>query len=713
MKLIRWTVLATFAVSAGLASLTSEALSHGGGYPPPPPPGGGGGGGGPPPPPPPSGGGGGGSGGGSSGPSSPGPIGPRAPSSPSGPQAPSSPRPRGPAAPAPSGAAPIPASAPSSPKGSSLPDISDWTWWWSYNRDPYLDLKLKVLDLGSLTGDDEFNLGQGQSVTRTSLLPDDKMKLELIGPALQAAIETGSWRMKSDGMLAIAKLHPLFEPEGKSMLDLLTANLSAANQKHSESAVVALGVMGDLAAMEVLLDIASDTEAGRKWVNRSSVPERTRPLAALSLGVLGRQLESEFHKLHLVRGLQAILQQPRGAAVDLHVACATAIGMTKLAERGDVAELDSGGGGTPLMNRASQVRYLISILLDEERHQYIRAHIPRAIALLVEDASLELEDRTKASLLREFERRGRSERLVSYGIVEALGMLGDADAEGVDADLREALHESVRSSNNEQRGISLVALALASSRPGESEAPLAALAGERKYLLGQLARGKSRARPWAALSLGLQQHHAMSVGEPLSKEVVSALLSSYEKTRAPRDAGAWSIALGLCRDPRAEEALTERLTTTGDDDLRGYAAVGLGLLPSFGSGELLDSVVEESRYRPIPLRKASIALVLLGRKGTVELLLKIIGEEKTASVKTSCIAALGLVGDRRAVGPLVELLEDTEQLDRTRSFACIALGVTCEEDRLPWTAGLANHVNYFAMTETLMGNSGTGILNLR
>ena len=49
----------------------------------------------------------------------------------------------------------------------------------------------------------------------------------------------------------------------------------------------------------------------------------------------------------------------------------------------------------------------------------------------------------------------------------------------------------------------------------------------------------------------------------------------------------------------------------------------------------------------------------------------------------------------------------------TRSFASIALGVTCETDPLPWTAHISNHVNYFAMIDSILSSGGTGVLNLR
>lgn len=59
------------------------------------------------------------------------------------------------------------------------------------------------------------------------------------------------------------------------------------------------------------------------------------------------------------------------------------------------------------------------------------------------------------------------------------------------------------------------------------------------------------------------------------------------------------------------------------------------------------------------------------------------------------------------------VLEDPRQLDEPRALAATSLGIVCELGSLPWTADFANHVNYFAMTETLLTGKQTGLSNLR
>ena len=128
------------------------------------------------------------------------------------------------------------------------------------------------------------------------------------------------------------------------MLELIGQHLSAPNQKMAESAIVALGIMGDPACVQLLADIAGDTDAGRKRLGRESVPGRTRPLAALSLGITGPLLEDEDSRRSLVGELEAILLEAEGASPDLHVACVTSLGMTALQESGADDERGDPGG---------------------------------------------------------------------------------------------------------------------------------------------------------------------------------------------------------------------------------------------------------------------------------------------------------------------------------------------------------------------------------
>ncbi len=63
--------------------------------------------------------------------------------------------------------------------------------------------------------------------------------------------------------------------------------------------------------------------------------------------------------------------------------------------------------------------------------------------------------------------------------------------------------------------------------------------------------------------------------------------------------------------------------------------------------------------------------------------------------------ALGLIGDRRAITPLLAIVEDPENTEIERGFACVALGMLSEKTDLPWNAPFSVNANYLASVPAL------------
>ena len=99
--------------------------------------------------------GGGGSGGGG-GPATPGPG---APGNPAGGTSPLTPGPRGPGTPG--GGGPFAGPVTGGGAGSRV-DLAGWSFWWEFNKDPYLSLKDKIYSHGPDTGSDGWFLGSGE-----------------------------------------------------------------------------------------------------------------------------------------------------------------------------------------------------------------------------------------------------------------------------------------------------------------------------------------------------------------------------------------------------------------------------------------------------------------------------------------------------------------------------------------------------------------------
>jgi HEAT repeat protein len=74
-------------------------------------------------------------------------------------------------------------------------------------------------------------------------------------------------------------------------------------------------------------------------------------------------------------------------------------------------------------------------------------------------------------------------------------------------------------------------------------------------------------------------------------------------------------------------------------------------------------------------------------------------------------AALGQIGDRRSIEPLLRMLRNDKLTDLSRAFAAVALGGVCDKDAMPWNTAYATHTNYRAATETLTDGQ-SGILDI-
>jgi HEAT repeat protein len=124
------------------------------------------------------------------------------------------------------------------------------------------------------------------------------------------------------------------------------------------------------------------------------------------------------------------------------------------------------------------------------------------------------------------------------------------------------------------------------------------------------------------------------------------------------------------------------------------------------------TIVQNSSRREKLLTQGSIALGLLGDKAIAEELVRKMEEQGTVAVMSALAQALGFIGDRRSIDPLVEILGNKGLKDIPRAFAAVALGLVGDKEDLPWNSKVAVNANYRANVETLTSSSGTGILDI-
>ena len=689
-------LLATALVAAGSLCLESSVFAHGGQYRGPGdtvPPGGGGPGGG--------------------GPNSPGPGGPSSP----GPSGPSSPGPGGPGSPGGGGSGP--AAPTTGGGGGGDVDLTAWTFWWEFNKEPYLNLKSHIHEGQTETGTTGFFLGQGQKAQgKDSLRPTEEQIRQKVVPALLRALETESNNDIVTGCLvALAKIGDAKDEAGDSAFEgVIRKRLSDSVQEISETAAVSLGILANDKSIGLLQQLLEDAPEGRTAVGAQEVNYRTRAFAAYGLGLIGARTGDDANRQKIVNMLAKAIETDDTKTRDLKVACLVALGLVPV-ETIEAPVVEEGQPVDVGASREGLLSYVFEFLQNEDNHYLVRAHCPTALVRLLAGLPAEQYDAWKAriaeDLIERCSKRSKDQNEVQQSAVLALGLLGDVDKDEIDAKIRKALEAVPKDLSDQQsRNFSMIAMAKAGGRPGSGD--LEGITDASKFLLGQLAKGSQTVQPWAGIAIGVMGH-ALSEAKVNHEAVVSmasALRSTLEEEKSTGRIGAYAIGLGILRDAEAATVLREKLKRISDDEARGYMSVALGLMNDRVAVSDIQAIVAESKYRPELLKQAAIALGLLGDKELVPKLIEMLTDAKSLATQAALSSALGFIGDQRSIDPLVQMLENKDLTPRARGFAAVALGIVADKEVLPWNTKIAVDLNYRASTQTLNDQEGTGILNI-
>ncbi len=686
-------LLATALMAGGSLCLQTSVFAHGGQYRGPGdtvPPGGGGSGGG--------------------GPTTPGPGGPSSP----GPSGPSTPGPGGPGTPGGGG----PAGGPLTGGGGGDVDLTAWTFWWEFNKEPYLNLKSFIHSTSTTTGSDGWFLGSGQKQQgKDSLRPTEEQIRQKVVPALLRALESETNNDIVTGcLIALAKIGDAADESGESAFEqVIKKRLPDPVQEISETAAVALGILANDKSIDILEALLADAAAGRTAVGATEVNYRTRAFAAYGLGLIGARTGSEPNRQRIVDILSKAIEADNTKSRDLRVSCLIALGLVPLdAGKGTVTE---GEALNPAASREAQLEYLYQFLLDEENHYLVRAHCPMAMVRLLDKLPAEKyeawKEKIATDLIERCSKRSKDQNEVQQSAVLALGLLGDCDDGETDQKIREALEAVPKDLSDQQsRNFAMIAAAKASGKPGSGDTK--GIEQASKFLLDQLSKGGQLIKPWAAIGIGVMGRmlNDAQVNHEAVPTMTAALRASFDEEKNPPRVGAYSIALGILRDAEAAALLRDKLARVSDDEARGYMSVALGLINDRDSVVQIQQIVTESKYRPELLKQAAISLGLLGDKDLVPKLIDMLNEAKGLATQAALSSALGFIGDQRSIDPLVAMLENKELTARARGFAAVALGIVADKEPLPWNTKISVDLNYRASTETLNDQAGTGILNI-
>lgn len=703
------TLLIGAALLAGGLALAHNASAHGGTYRGPGdtvPPGGGGGTGG--------------------GPATPGPGGPGTP----GPSGPSTPGPSTPTGPA----GTPPASSPAGPTtggGDTGPDLSTWDFWWGFNKDQYLNLKVNTRNTGVVTGGDDWLLGKGEEEqTKDTLKPSQKQIREIVVPALLKVLDKERGNdLITGSLIALAKIgDKLSEADTSEFEQVIKQFLKDGNQEISETAAVALGILANDASVELLTQLMNDDQPARSFMGKTEVPFRTRAFSAYGLGLIGHATSDNELRKQIATSLVGILNTPSFAKRDLKVAAMVAFGLTPVDPSSEeVADDSLSPEEAAASSRKAQLAFLLDYYAEENqransrtRHHRVRAHAPTAMARLLADQGTEFEElRTTVieKMLEGVHKHSKYNRNIQQSCVLALGQLADSRGGKKNAHVKahEELDRVCKKGELQAKRFALISMAQIAARPAPEgiEDPTGGRADLRKNLLSRMGKAKGGQAAWAGLAVGVHAR-ALSDGgqETIDLGALSALRSEAKKSKSPALAGAYMLSLGLANDQDSAGMILDKLEYFSQDETRGHCAVALGLMNYTQAIEPIQEILDGSEFRPDLLKQAAVALGLLGDKNMVERLVKMLGDAKSLSSQAAIASALGTIGDKNSIDGLVELLKDSGKTQTARGFAAVALGIVCDKELLPWNAKIGTDINYRANTETLTGAGSTGILDL-
>jgi HEAT repeat protein len=606
--------------------------------------------------------------------------------------------------------------------GGPAADLTRWELWWLQNQAPYLALKEHVHSSGADSGVDGWFLGEGQKAQRVSLRPTEDQIRKLVVPALLRVLERETNNdLVSGAMVALAKIGDGGDAAAGERFEAAIARfLTDGSQETRETAAVALGILASPRSIPTLAHLLWSTDQGRKMVRTNEVDNRTRAFAAYGLGLVGARTQSEIDRQLIVSVLRRGLEGDDTKTRDLEVACVIALGLVPLATiEAPPAPAPAARRAPPESSRLAQLDYVLSILRDERREWLARAQCPVTLARLLVGLPEPHRARYRAEIAGELValvERERDRAEVLQSCVLALGQIGTNDGKDpLDQRIRRALVNVTRFFGEPQaRAFALVAAAEAGARYGSD--PLGEGVGDaREFLLDQLANGKHWLQPWAALACGVlgrnleQRSPTHAVLETLRRVLRVAL----EDERVHERLGAYALAAGLTGSADSAPRLMKLLAKELPDEVRGQVALGLALLGHLEAVEPLREIVARSKYRPELLRLAAIALGILGEKDIGPQLAAMLAEARSLAAQSAIASALGFIGDRGSVEPLLALLESRVATEQARAFAAVALGNVADKEPLPWNTKIGFGLNYRAAPSTLSDPlTGTGILDI-
>ncbi len=640
------------------------------------------------------------------------------PTTPSTPTTPSGPGPAMPSTPTTGPTTPTPSSPQSpqgGPKGPASLGFENWVFWYHNNKEDIE--KLKGALYSSVSSESViFDLGGRSRSNRSDAMHDIRAKVEsAIIPALRWAMDSknsGHQDTESAAYIALAKM-----AKNPNDIDVIKKGLDQKLKKKvivQESAALALGLLRR--AEEEHQFTAKDLDGVREFLfgvfENKDYPTRTRGFTALAIGLLGDQPTGSKD---YIEGVTSTTD----AATDDQVARAATT--TRLFEllRGKYSNQDLYIGLLMSigMQRADSVSEEQRDILREcvtkgklyknDVNNFIRSYAALQLGRIGTQKDVTLLERALTSR--------RSDVNIQRSAAIGLGVLSKLIPSKERVNVANVLLTAIQKKKVKDASavnfsyISLGYLLIEDVKANKTDVIEQTKTAE--FLLKEASDGRILQRPFAAISLAIC---GREIGETpdlavygdfrqKSLETLRAGLSSKKLDKRGR--AGFACSLGIIKDEGSVKNLQELVADRKEDhELRGYAALGLGLI-GFAPKQVTSAIREALKERRSEemRQQCATALGLLKDKEAINLLLEELKRAKSQSVKGQVVLAIAKIGTESAVDPLVALLmnKSRKEQDLTRALACAGLGVIGDLEMIPSLSRISKNVNYRASTDLI------------
>jgi HEAT repeat protein len=206
------------------------------------------------------------------------------------------------------------------------------------------------------------------------------------------------------------------------------------------------------------------------------------------------------------------------------------------------------------------------------------------------------------------------------------------------------------------------------------------------FLRRQLTRATTLIRSQVALALGLD-------GDPAHGDLLLEQLSDLHELSGR---GALITALAMIRDPRVVPLLRDELQSASDPVYVGALCRAAGLM-GVPDEDIVERLVElaQTVHDVEVARLALLGLGLLGQRAQVTALADSTVDVLATVDRAARIFALGQVGDRDTLPPLLALVGDERQPSYVIAYAVQALGEICDARSRSPAWRLSRYVNLY------------------